>query len=248
MLVFLGFRQYTEFLTIMKQIATPLQPSTRKTIRTVFQTLDYGALASIYCEEGGDAFWEAHRGPCERIGVKLARVLKEQLTSGGRSLYVGAGVAEIPVILMETKDLGRQVSAHNLRQQEVEVIRRACPDLSQCLKTKEAQSASGIFGHIWMVSVLNDPERFPELSALSYGYANPTTFDPIGFARQRTVVQAITKKCLKKLTKPGLVTTSVEEIPWIAQWCDNHTIPYRVGEEAYPTALVGDPICFIIIG
>lgn len=232
----------------MKQIATPLQLSTRKTIRMVFQTLDYGALAPIYCDEGGDEFWQAHRGPCERIGVKLARVLKEQLTSGGRSLYVGAGIAEIPMIIMEIKDLGRQVSAHNLRQKEVEVIRRACPDLSQYLKTKDAQSAPGTFDHIWMVSVLNDPEGFPELSALSYGYAKPTTFDPIGFARQRTLVQTITKKCLNKLTKPGLVTTSVEEIPWITQWCEDHNIPYRVGEEDYPTAIVGDPICFIEIG
>jgi len=232
----------------MKQIATPLQPSTRKTIRTVFQTLDYGALAPIYCEEGGDEFWQAHRGPCERIGVKLARVLKEQLTSGGRSLYVGAGIAEIPTIIMEIKDLGRQVSAHNLRQEEVEVIHRACPDLTQCLQTTDAQSAAGAFNHIWMVSVLNDPERFPEVSALSYGRANPPTFDPIEFASERTVVQAITKKCLNKLTKPGLVTTSIEEIPWITQWCEDQAISYRIGEQDYPTAIVGDPICFIEIG
>jgi hypothetical protein len=99
-----------------------------------------------------------------------------------------------------------------------------------------------------MVSVLNDPERFPEVSALSYGRANPTTFDPIGFSGERTFVQAITKKCLNKLTKPGLVTTSVEEIPWITQWCEDRAISYRLGERDYPTAIVGDPICFIEIG
>ncbi len=232
----------------MKQITTALQASTRKTIRTIFQQLDYKALAPIYCEEGGEAFWQAQRGPCERIGVKLGRVLKEHLIPGGRSLYVGAGVAEIPMIIMEIQDLNRQVSAHNLRQQEVEVIQQACPDLTQCLQTTDAQSASGTFDHIWMVSVLNDPERFPEVSALSYGRANPTTFDPIGFADERTVVQAMTNECLKKLTKPGLVTTSVEEIPWITQWCEDQTMAYQVGEQDYPTAIVGDPICFIEIG
>ena len=232
----------------MKQITTPLQPSTRKIIRTVFQGLDYGALAPIYCEEGGDAFWQAHRGPCERIGLKLGRVLKAHLTSGGRSLYVGAGVADLPMIIMEMKDLDRHVSAHNLRQQEVEVIHKACPDLTQCLHPTEAQSASGAFDHIWMVSVLNDPERFPEVSALTYGRANPATFDPIRFSGERTAVQAITRECLNKLTKPGLVTTSVEEIPWIAQWCEDQAISYRVGEQDYPTSIVGDPICFIEIG
>jgi len=232
----------------MKQIAPPLQPSTRKIIRTIFQTLDYGALAPIYCEEGGGAFWQAHRGPCERIGVKLARALKGRLPSGGRSLYVGAAVAEIPMIIMEIKDLGRYVSAHNLRQKEVKIIHRACGALSKCLQTKDAQSASGVFDHIWMASVLNDPERFPQLSALSYGRANPTTFDPTVFARERTLVQTFTKTTLEKLTRPGHVTTSVEEIPWITKWCEDQAIAYHVGEEDYPTAIVGDPICFITIG
>ena len=232
----------------MKQSGSLIQPTTRKTIRRVFKALDYPALAPIYCEEGGEAFWRVHRGPCERIGVKLSRALKERLTAGGRSLYVGAGIAEIPMLIMEIKDLDRRISAYNLRQDEVKIIQRACPDLSLCLQAKDAQSASGAFDHIWMVSVLNDPERFPELSALSYGYANPTTFDATGFARQRKFVQTLTKKCLNKLSKPGLVTTSVEEIPWIAQWCERQSISYHVGEEDYPTAIVGDPICFIEIG
>ena len=247
-LVFLGFRKYTDFSRIMKQLAPPLQLSTRRTIRSVFQALNYGSLAPVYCEEGGDTFWQLHRDSCERIGVKLARLLRQRLQSKGRSLYVGAGVAEIPMLIMEIKDLDRLVSAHNLRPNEVEIIHRASPDLSQCLHTKDAQTASGPFDHIWMVSVLNDPERFPELSALSYGRANPTVFDPIGFARERREVQRIAGKCLKKLTKPGLVSTSVEEIPWITQWCENQGIPYQVEEEDYPTAIVGDPLCFIKIG
>ena len=233
----------------MKQITPPLQPSTRRIIRTVFRALDYKALGPIYCEEdGGEAFWQAYRGPCERVGVKLARALKGRLSLGGRSLYVGAAIAEIPMIIMEIKDLGRNVSAHNLRQKEVEIIHRASGSLFQCLMTNDAQSAPGAFDHIWMVSVLNDPERFPQLSALSYGRANPTTFDPTLFKRERSSVQTIVKKTLKKLTNPGLITTSVEEIPWITQWCNDQAIAYHVGEEDYPTAIVGDPICFIEIG
>ena len=45
-----------------------------------------------------------------------------------------------------------------------------------------------------------------------------------------------------------LVTTSVEEIPWITHWCEQEGLPYVVEEEDYPTAIVEDPICLIQIG
>jgi hypothetical protein len=51
-----------------------------------------------------------------------------------------------------------------------------------------------------------------------------------------------------KLAKPGLVTTTTEEVLWIAEWCHRYRVPYRVGKRYYPTALVGDPICCIHIG
>jgi hypothetical protein len=53
---------------------------------------------------------------------------------------------------------------------------------------------------------------------------------------------------MPKLGLPGLVTTSTEEVVWIADWCHRHRIPYRVERKQYLTALVGDPICFIKVG
>ena len=232
----------------MKQNTSTLQQRTRQKIKQVFQSLDYRALAPIYCDHGGEAFWQDRRGPCERIGVNLAKTLKERLKPGGRSLYVGAGVAEIPPIMMEIEDLRREVSAHNLRQKEVTLLNEAYQNLSFRFQATDAQFVSGSFDHIWLVSVLNDPERFPELSALSYGRANPVLFNPAEFIQERASVQAITMKCLSKLTIPGLVTTSVEEIPWIAYWCEQQKIPYVIGKKDYPTAIVGDPICFIKVG
>ena len=41
----------------------------------------------------------------------------------------------------------------------------------------DAGSVKQRVDHLWLVSVLNDPERFPELSVLSYGRANPVTFN-----------------------------------------------------------------------
>lgn len=227
---------------------TQLALGTRTAIAEIFDRLDYARLGPIYCDEGGAAFWRAKRGPCRRLGIKLAEMLLRRLKPEGRSLYIGAGVAELPLLVTETMELHREVAAFNLRVKEVALLNRAGAGLPFRISAQDGRKAVGRFDHLWMVSVLNDPERFPELAALSYGRANPATFDPSRFARERTVVRGLTDVCLKKLTKPGLVTTSVEEIPWIEEWCRRHKVSCSVGEDDYPTALVGDPICVIRVG
>ncbi len=232
----------------MTHSSTTLQAKTRHTIKQIFQALDYAALGPIYCDEGGDEFWKAHRGPCERMGKNLASHLKTQLSPQGKSLYIGAGVAEIPALLMEVLELSRNVAAHNLRQTEVEVLNLACQDVNLSFLSSDAQKAEDTFDHLWIVSVLNDPEHFPELSALSYGRANPVDFDITQFQQDRESAMTLANNCLKKLLIPGIVTTSVEEIPWISHWCEQQNLPYSVGDKDYPTAIVKDPICFIHIG
>src|SRR5712691_10449608 len=105
---------------------TQLEPATLHAITRIFENLDYAALGPIYCDEGGDAFWEERRGPCQELGIKLATVLRDRLRPGGRSLYVGAGVAELPPLVMETAELGRTVAAYNLRTDEAGVLNCAC--------------------------------------------------------------------------------------------------------------------------
>ena len=92
-----------------------LQSKTARLIAETFERLDYAKLGAIYCDEGGEAFWKDRREPCRTLGIALAEVLLNRLKPGGRSLYVGAGVAEIPALFMESLDLGRHVEAHNLR-------------------------------------------------------------------------------------------------------------------------------------
>ncbi len=225
-----------------------LNPATRRTIATLFRQLDYRALGRIYCHEGGVAFWRARRGPCQELGIHLAEALLSRLLPGGRSLYVGAGVAELPMLVAETLELGRTVDAFSLRRREVAVLNRACNGLRFKFHARDASAAGGSFDHVWMVSVLNDPERFPELSALSYGRANPVTFDAKAFVQERQAVAKLAGCCLTKLNMPGLVTTSVEEIPWVTAWCAKKTIRVIVGKDDYPTALVEDPVCFIQVG
>ncbi|MDH4153090.1 MAG: hypothetical protein OEV01_04835 [Nitrospira sp.] len=229
-------------------MGTHLSGSTRLAIASVFDHLDYKRLESVYCYEGGDEFWRAKREPCRRLGTKVAEALAGKLPCGGRSLYVGAGVMEIPALIAEAIELQRQVAPYNLRRSEVTVLNHACRGLPVRFVAHDAASAQGRFDHLWMVSVLNDPERFPHLSPLSYGQADPVTFNPIAFQKERRIVQAIIDRCMPKLAVPGLVTTSTEEAVWIADWCHRHHVPYRVERRQYPTALVGDPICFIKVG
>jgi hypothetical protein len=225
-----------------------LSGETRHAITQVFDLLDYAALGVVYCDEGGDAFWAERRGPAEKLGVLLAEVLLCRLRPRGRSLYVGAGVAEIPALMMETLELGRVVQAFNLRATEVAVLNQACRDQPFNFHEADARTAQGKVDHLHIVSVLNDPECFPEVGALSSGRANPVTFNPKAFAIERRAVTALAAACLEKLDRPGLVTTSVEEIPWITDWCDRQGIGCIVEDEDYPTAIVGDPVCFIRIG
>lgn len=232
----------------MKTNRAKLAPATRRLVTEVYDRLDYGALGPVYCYEGGDEFWQAKRGPCERLGSQVAVLLRKKLKRGGRSLYVGAGVAELPPLIMEVAELGRTVEPYNLRKTEVATLNRACRSIPLTFHAVDAAKAKGRFDHLWMVSVLNDPERFPNLSPLSYGRGNPLTLDPLKFEKERRIVRALVAQCMGALARPGLVTTTTEEVVWIAEWCHRHRVPYKVGKRYYQTALVGDPICSIHIG
>ncbi len=231
-------------------MTTPrLEKKTIQQIKQAYQALDYAGLGPIYCDEGGDAFWEDRRGPCQKLGSTIAKALRSRLPQQGHSLYVGAGVPEIPPLLMERLELQRTVCPYNLRHAEVEILNQAVGDNSIQFFSSSADSATGNFDHLWIVSVLNDPEEFPNLSRLfSYDRADPMTFDISAFSSEREAGIRLFANCMAKLTIPGLLTTSVEELPWIEHWCEQYQQPYYIEEPTYPTALVGDPICFVRIG
>ena len=222
-----------------------LRPRTRQVIRKIFAKLNYTALGDVYCEEGGEAFWKAHKKKCQTMGIRIAEALKQRLPRNGKSLYVGAGVAELPMLVLETLDMNRTVAAYNLREREVDVLNRACDSLPFALQASRAQTARGTFDHLWIASVLHDPECYPETSALAYGRADPVRFNPEAFQQERTQIQALLDACLPKLSRSSLLSTTVEEITWITDWLTRHRLPFHVEEQLYPTAIVGDPLCFI---
>lgn len=222
-----------------------LEPATLRAVARLFRRLDYDGLGPIYCDEGGRAFWKDRRGPCEKLGISLAAALRGRLLPGGRSLYVGAGVAELPLLIMETLELGRRVEAYTLRRAEAALLNEACRGLPFRFTVRDGGQARGRYDHLCLVSVLNDPERYPALSALSYGRADPATFDPAAFLRERRAVTRLADACLRTVTRPAVVTTTVEEVRWVTAWCDRHRLPYLLEARSYPTALVGDPVCFL---
>ncbi len=227
---------------------TTLSNKTRQTIKNAFNDLNFAELGSIYCEKGGDQFWKNRRKVCERQGTKIGKALLRILPPKGKSVYVGAGVAEIPPLLVETLELHRTAYPFNLRKNEVSILNQALGDAGLTFQYGSVEIQRTPVDHLWMVSVLNDPESFPFLSALSYGRADPLSFDPGSFVQERDTVLRLTDHCMKLLTKPGWVTTSIEEVPWVTSWCEIHEIPYHIEEQTYPTALVEDPICFIQVG
>ena len=222
--------------------------ATRRVIAGTFDRLDYRRLAGVYCYEGGDEFWNSKRSPCRRFGLRIGEALLKRLPVGGRSLYVGAGVAELPALIVESLELHRTVLPFNLRRPEVAALNRACRGLPLRFHPRDGGTARGTFDHLWIVSVLNDPERFPYVAALSYGRAVPLTFNPSRFVKERTIVRSLVDRCMAKLQLPGVVTTSVEEVNWIADWCHRKRIPYHVERRQFQTALVGDPICVLMVG
>lgn len=228
--------------------APRLSTRTTQRIKQIYQDLDYKGLGPIYCDEGGDEFWKDRRGPCQKLGIAIAKALKIHLPPKGRSLYVGAGVPEIPPLLMEHLELNRTVCPYNLRQAEIDILNHAGGESGIRFFSSSAESATGEFDHLWIVSVLNDPEEFPNLSVLfSYGRADPLVFDTSSFKIERETGIRLFSNCMAKLTQPGWLTTSVEELPWVEHWCESHQRSYYIEETTYPTALVGDPVCFIRI-
>ena len=231
-------------MTRRRRISRP----TRQTIAATIGRLYYRRLAGIYCYEGGEEFWRAKREPSRRLGLRVANALLTLLPSGGRSLYVGAGVAEVPVLLVEALELHRAVVPCNLRRAEVATLNRSCRGLPLRFRASDAGNARGTFDHLWIVSVLNDSERHPHVAALSYGRAVPLTFDPAAFVRERRTLRLLVSRCMSKLRLPAIVTTTVEEAHWIADWCHRKNVWYRVERRQFRTALVGDPICFLRVG
>ncbi|MCA8957987.1 MAG: hypothetical protein KDC87_18070 [Planctomycetes bacterium] len=228
-------------------------PAARDAVARVFAALDYPALGAIYCDEGGEEFWEAHRGPAEQLGLQWAGALSSRLPPGGRSLYVGAGVAELPAMVVEACDLGREVVATNLDASECAVLDAALaasglPTALRVHPVDAGETAAGApcaFDHLSLVSVLTDPVHYPVVSAVAYGRMPPVQLDLDAFRDERAILVLLVERLLGALRAPAVVTTTFEEVSWLLSGADSVGLAIEADDELVPTALVGDELGFL---
>jgi hypothetical protein len=230
-------------------------PDTRRLCEKLFERLDWAGLGDVYCDEGGEAFWDEHRDPALAFGLRWAEALERRLGSGGgSSLYVGAAVAELPALLFEARELGRFVVATNLRATECELVNAGLravgvgPDELR-LQPVDARARvdEGPFDHLGFVSVLTDPERFPTLSGVAYGRLPPVLLDTDTFERERAEALDLVVAVCGALSLPALVTTTSEEVPWIMRWAGDRGAVVEADDETVESAVVGDPFGFLMV-
>ena len=230
--------------------------SAHRQVDRLFGALDWEALAEIYCDEGGDAFWAVRRGPARRQGIAWGLGAARWLKPGGASFWVGPGVAELGPLVCEVLVLDRRVRAVNRRQRECEVLDAALSKVGLADRLRfepgdaaeAARAATATFDHLGLVSVLTDPETFPELSGVGYGRIHPVHIDPERLVRERDAARALAAACLGVLRVPGTVTTSVEEVAWVMEWAERRGgLAIDASEEVFESAVVGDPVGFLAV-
>ncbi len=221
--------------------------------------LDWEALGQLYCEEGGEHFFPPEQRAALRDAALLfAGDLGDAFgAAGGRSLYVGAGVAELALILCERIVFGREVVPVNLPGPEPEQLNRALAAAEAAARvalprfhTGALERLTGRFDLLWLASVLNDPVAFPALSADLYG-REPDRAQPAALERDRTAALKLLASCLDRLpagagdSSPGRaplarIVTSDEELTLVAPACAARGLSLEVPERGRLSGVVGD--------
>jgi len=224
-----------------------------KLTRRVFDAIDWRVLGEVYFHEDGERHWAERRKLVVELGSQLARRLARQVERGGTSLWVGAGVAELPVLLGEVQVLGRTVLACNLIAEECDVLNAAiaevAPDLALRYQAGDVQQLAGerTFDHLGCISVFTDPERWPALSGVSYGRMPPVQLDVEQFVAERDQARALAATVFARLQRPGCITTSAEEVSWFLELCEAHGLEVEASDDLIETAVVGDPVGFLAV-
>lgn len=219
--------------------------------RRIAAACDWQALGEVYFHWGGEQFWAEKAPQVGELGERLARALLPKVRAAGASLWVGAGVAELPVLLAEVMLRGRDVVATNLREREVAVLNAALDKVASELPLRYvAGDASEVaagrsFDHLGCISVFTDPETWPVLSDVAYGRVPPVQVDVERFVAEREQARALAHKLFARLARPGLVTTSAEEVAWFLECAAAVGADYEADEELIDTAVVGDPVGFV---
>ncbi|MBL9077385.1 MAG: hypothetical protein JNL08_07780 [Planctomycetes bacterium] len=221
--------------------------------QAVLDRLDATAIGDVYWHEDGARHFRDRRGAVVTAGRVLGKALLERVPTGGASLWVGAGLAELPVLLAEVLLHDRAVTAANLRQAECDLLnaalQAALPDVPLRYVAADARDAApgATFDHLGCISVFTDPETFAVLSDVAYGRIAPVQLDVDRFVAERERARTLAVALFARLQRPGLVTTTAEEVAWFLETAAAAGAGVDAGDELLPTAVVGDPVGFLAV-
>lgn len=224
-----------------------------KLTKKVFEKIDWATLGEIYFHEDGERHWAERRKLVVELGGQLARRLARHAKPGGMSLWAGAGVAELPVMLAEVLLLDRTVVAANLLAQECDVLNaalaEAAPQVALRYEDGDAREVAGdqAFDHLGCVSLFTDPETWPVVSGVAYGRLHPVQLDLEQFAAERAQVRELATSLLALLEQDACITTTAEEVAWFLDLADESGRTMEATDDLIETAVVGDPVGFLLL-
>ena len=217
-------------------------------------SVDWAALGALHCHEGGDGFFPPEQVEAMRdAGLRIAGELGEALEGRkGRSLYVGAAIAEVVPVLVERFVLQREVVWINLPGAESDLMNAAfeaadgeCGLALPRVETVGVDAVEGRFDHGWLVSVLNDPDAFPALHDALYGRKGELATGRGDLLEDKARAEALAESVLDRLEPGALLTTTDEELPVLRPLFARRGWRVRASEDALLTGVVGDPLRFV---
>jgi hypothetical protein len=191
-------------------------------VNEVLIELDWKLLGRAYCEgDGAEFFDDELRARIVDTALMHADDLADALRGErGRSLYLGAEIAELPLILAEHLVMGRRVEWLNIDGPQTREVVRALDAVGARLELELPKPDTRVLSeiepescdHLWMVSVLTDPDHFPALHDVLY----ERTQGPLSTGRgrledDRARADALVEALLDRAASPCVLTTSDEE-------------------------------------
>jgi hypothetical protein len=216
--------------------------------------LDWKKLGACYCEGDASSFFDDElRERMLDTGFLLADAIGVALDEDGprRGLYVGAAVAELAPILAERLVLGREIVWLNLAGDETSEITRALRVVGERLgldlpapSTAPIEScAPGAFDHVWMVSVLTDPDAFPALHDHLYDRSGgPLATGRGSLSDEMSRANALIESWLDCAADTAILTTTDEELSLIEPAVRRRGGEWLVPEACHESAIVGDTV------
>ncbi len=211
------------------------------------EELDWPLLERLYCWDEGDGFFGADaREALIEAGLLVASGLAEQLAAlpaagPARSLYVGAAVAELAPMLCEALVLGREVRVVNLPGPEADELNRALAAVGVPLAI-ETDPVDAPVDHLWVVSVLTDPEAFPALHDALYERSGDDAVGGGDEATERARAAELVTRWTAGLRAPAVLSTTDEELPFFRAEAAARGARLDVPRAARLSPIVGDAI------